>query len=152
VNTKDIFNAAHAQQASAIQEERHHGQVRNSDPTSHLGMFEERDIKQTVRRGAVLGDAIAKALTLRVDPGGGVKFISFKEWATMQKDPEWQSLQTYVKKLVEYDDGRLRPRPLRPVLSNEVGMYRGNVYCVRGDNPEDDGSIKVFVPKGQDDK
>lgn len=104
----------------------------------------ERDQKQKTRRVERLSEAVSSALVARVvDPSGDrVLKVSYKEFEKIRQDPEFQSFATYAQNLLYYDDGRPRPMPLRPLLQNEVGMYRGKIVFLKDAGPDDVGEGK----------
>lgn len=134
----------------------------NADPNSHMrpgGLFDParkkaskilivedtadvevaaRDAKQTMRRQDALSNVIQEALVTRVaDPGGpSVYRATFDEFVRMKDDPEFVTLAQYARNLVLYADGTPRPTPIRPLLENEMGMWRGKVVVVTN-NPGD---------------
>lgn len=97
-----------------------------------------REMKQQVKRTTVLSEAVQNALINRASVGGGdsVMRVTFDEWQRMQGDPEVETFAQYAHKLTHYSDGRERAQPLRPLLQNELGMYRGKIV-VATNNPGD---------------
>lgn len=87
-----------------------------------------------------MGAHFASLLATRVEGSGpNVMTVTFDEFMRMRDDPEYSGLMSYARNLVEYADGRPRPHPVRPLLKNEVGVYRGRIVVMKGDNPDDEG-------------
>jgi hypothetical protein len=98
-----------------------------------------RDAKQALRHNEMFTEAVEKALVGRLTDHNvpNVTQISMSDWSEMRQDPNFEHLSKYAPKLLEYADGRLRETPVRPLLQNEVGMYKGRIVVV---NENVDGS------------
>lgn len=106
-------------------------------------------VKEAVRK-VRLEEHFTKLLLNRVEASGDrVMRVSFEEFLRMSKDPEFCPLSSYVRDLVEYTNGKLRPQPVRPLLANEVGVYRGKIVVVKGSNPDDNGNLLVQIGAGK---
>lgn len=103
-------------------------------------MTKEDNARETISRSRRLAGGLASLLVQRVEAQGpNLMFVSFDEWMRMQDDPEYRSLAQYSQQLLRYENGAPRPAPLRPLMQNEVGMYRDFIVCMKGNNPDDDG-------------
>lgn len=112
---------------------------------SKLRTAPDREVKQTQRRAKLMGEAMAGALLNRVEPNTDVIRVTHNEYMRMREDPEFVSFATYVNNLVYYSDGRVRPKPVRPLLKNEMGTYRGKIVVMSVDSPEGGGGIIAQV-------
>jgi hypothetical protein len=96
---------------------------------------EVREARQGLRRVEMLDQLVQKVALERVqDPSGGssVMKVTFAEFERIAKDPEFESLAKYMNKLLCYADGTPRAKPIRPLLENEMGMYRGRMVVLTG--------------------
>lgn len=106
------------------------------------------------RRVDTLNTMVMESLVTRVqDPHGpDVMKVSWKEFEQMRQDPEFQSFATYAAKLMFYcdesgtpDTSKPRNRPIRPLLQNEVGMWRNHIVCLKDAGPDDVGEGKYHT-------
>lgn len=103
-------------------------------------MRHEDTAKSSLRRLEAMGAHFAALLSTRSEASGPqVMFVTFDEFERIQHDPDYSGLMSYARNLVEYADGTIRPHPVRPLLHNEVGVYKGRIVVMKGDNPDDDG-------------
>ena len=61
-------------------------------------------------------------------------------------NPQFQPFSLYGPNLACYDNGIPRPKPLRPILENEVGMYKGKIVVLTDSGPDDLGEKYHQVP------
>lgn len=111
------------------------------------------------RAGTIHQASAAKAMSLLsslgapvVDPSGDrVLKISAKEWKEKYADdPEFTPRSQYWAKLALYPAGtpkagQRREKPLRPLMQNEVGMYRGKIVFLTDAGYDDYGEGKYYV-------
>lgn len=108
------------------------------------------DVKQELRRQQVLSDAFIRHLTERAEPGASsdVLRITWEEYMKIRTDEEFESFAAYSTDLLFYPlrPGEIqrqpRPRALRPVLTNEVGIWKGRILVLQDRGPGDPGEGK----------
>lgn len=90
--------------------------------------------------------ALQKMLSLRViNPSGDrVMKVSWAEYLRMRDDKEFTPFSKYASNLLLYADGTPRPKPVRPLLQNEVGTYRDKIVVLKDAGPDDIGEGKYF--------
>jgi hypothetical protein len=103
---------------------------------------DERNARQTLRRADALSSVLGGLMAARVEPAGDVLLVTFDEFLNIYKDPKFLPLSQYMRDLVYYADGSLRPKPVRPLYNNEAGVYtdrtgRTRIVCFRGKDPGD---------------
>lgn len=98
----------------------------------------EESARRKVQRISQLGTVVADALVNRVKAPQGDKVLhaTWEEVQKMMGDPEFLPFAKYANNILYYTDGRPRATPLRPLLENEAGMYRGQIVCFKT-MPED---------------
>lgn len=106
------------------------------------------------RMNRILLDVLAKTSRVEQPAGDQVMKVSFAEWQVMKEDPEFQRFETYVNSLLFYVDEFGRPtkprkKPVRPLVVNEVGMYRGKAVFVKDAGPGDLGEGKYHQVSAQ---
>lgn len=113
-----------------------------------------RQVKQQVRRQAALSSTLSTALASRVtSPGGDLVYhATWDEFMHMRKDPQFRPLSAYAQNLFFYTDGRTRPKPIRALLENEVGMITTpklgtRVVCLKTMPGEKHGGASVIVSR-----
>lgn len=92
----------------------------------------------------ILLDVINKSGRLVEPNGDHVKKVSFEEWQRMKGDREFVPLERYVNDLFFKTDGSQRQRPLRQLVQNEVGMFRGKIIFLKDAGPGDVGEGKYY--------
>ena len=142
---KEQFDAASAIEGN---QEKFEQQQENEDPLSHLGpgrIFDPKMDKQRARRAIKMPEMLQSLLSNRVDASGDkVLKVSFSEFTKMRVDPEFDSFVRYGRNLRYYANGQPRPMAIRPILTNEVGVYRGKIVCLKDAGPDDVGEGKYF--------
>jgi hypothetical protein len=110
----------------------------------------DRDAKQAMRRQSALSEMFVKALTERVEATGDRYMkVSWKEYLVIRQDPDFEPLSKYLRNLMFYGDGRPRPKPVRPLVVNEVGMFltgtfAGRIVFLKDAGPDDVGEGKYY--------
>jgi hypothetical protein len=157
-------------------EKRERVHLANSEEKSHLGSHFQSDASRRGktlviaesedpyeiannramgRRASKISDMVTDALVDRVQDASGpsVMRVTFKEFEAMIKDPEFQTFAKYGPNLIFYtlpngqpDMEKPRPKPVRPLLANEVGTWRDKIVCLRDAGPDDVGEGKYHTP------
>jgi hypothetical protein len=136
----------------------------SDDKKDHLAFFankearkvivaddETRNNRQTVRRADALQQLAENTLQRVKEPNGDIiRRVTFDEYMKMRTDPQFQALGTYMNALLCYADGTPRERPIRPLIENEMGMYRGKIVVITnnpGDGKRDGVVIAMTSPE-----
>lgn len=115
-----------------------------------------RNARQTMRRSQAVANVVSEAFINTVPDARGpnIMKIHIDDWSEMQKDPAIETFAQYGSKLMFYmeenglpDLSRPRPKPLRPILQNEAGIWhhktKGDIILVFKDaGPGDVGEGK----------
>jgi len=121
------------------------------------------DVKQTLRRAKIASEHFADIERTvsgqkRVEDPGGDQFmkVSWKEFLDIRQDERFIPMSKYIMNLMFYADGQKpRPKPLRPLIRNEVGMWtnaRGEqkIVFLKDAGPDDVGEGKYYHVSGVD--
>ena len=91
-------------------------------------------------------------------PSHNIVKMSFEDWSKLhgewlqaqkeglQHDSGYVPFSVYGVNLIFYSDGRPRPRPLRALLVNEVGMIGEKFLILKDKMPGDKGGLEIQVP------
>lgn len=113
----------------------------DEDPQEVLG---DRVNQRRLMRHQAVGKMVEDALVNRVQPptGNQTMKVGWEEFKRIRQDSEFQPFSAYGQSLLFYTNGKPRPQPVRPLVQNEVGMYRGRFVVLdqmpeggRGDTP-----------------
>lgn len=118
----------------------------------------EDEIKRSMKKQTRLAQMVQDSLVNFVEAPTGVHLmkVGWEEHLRIRKDPDFEPFSKYSFNILNYTDGRPRERPLRPFVSNEIGMYRGKIVVLdrmpdessRGDTPY----VQVGVDLGTNDE
>jgi hypothetical protein len=143
---KEQFEQAVEHAPSEEEQIKHAQHQENADPLSHLkpgGRFDpknaEREQKQTLRRAEGLRQLAQNLTRVQAPAGDCILSVTWKEHLVLRQDPEFVPFSKYASNLLYYADGALRPRPVRPLIQNEVGTYRGKIVALKDMGPDDIG-------------
>lgn len=119
----------------------------NDDPVG------KANARRAAKRAPALEKMVMDVLVHRVKDASGPTILSIG-WDEYEKgirqDPAFEPLSKYLSNLICYADGTPRPRPLRALLENEVGIWRGRIVCLNNMPGDGNRSYTIFsqVPTG----